>query len=180
MEVRGVTGNKTVFKVGDKIGKYTITRAGSRKWYVQCDCGAKDFERAGSTLFQMKYKIDTGQLVDFPGCRECDPKTSPEKELQKKLVEWCIENEQNYPMLGGYYAIQAYTSTPGFRKGMPDIGFFGSNFFVELKVKANVVDKDQIEMHKKMRKLGCHIVVAYTLEDAIAGIKEYFNLEKGA
>ena len=172
--------SKNVFKVGDKIGKYTVTRAGSRKWFVQCDCGGKEFERAESTLHNMKYKIDTGQLVDFPGCNECAPRTSPEKELQKELVEWCIENEKKYPILGGYYAIQANRSTPGFRKGMPDIGFFGSNLFIELKVKTNVVDKDQIEIHEKMRQLGCYIVVAYTLEDAVAGIQEYIRPKKEA
>lgn len=55
--------NESVFKVGDKVGKFTVTRASSRKWFVQCNCGGKEFERAESTLHNMKYRIDLAYYV---------------------------------------------------------------------------------------------------------------------
>ena len=170
-----------LFPVGTVIGKWTITGKAPDSYKVQCQCGYTSTKNK-NTLQSTKFKIEDGQ-IEPPGCSNCDPsKLSQKREklLQEEVVNWCIQNKITYPLLGGYYAIQASKSTPGFRPGMPDLGFFGSNLFVELKVDKNVLQGNQVGIHEEMRKLGCHVVTAYSLEDAIDKITHYVSAHQKA
>ena len=136
----------------------------------KCDCGlSKPKWKTVNSLWGIK----SGKYA-VEGCPKC---SGEEKKLQAEVVKYCLENKDRCPQLGGVYAILAQPNQmPGFKKGMPDLGFFGSNLFLELKTANGELSAEQKNTHYEMRKLGCDIYVLKSLEEAINCIDTYFHV----
>ena len=105
-----------------------------------------------------------------------------EQDLKNLIVEWLNANQ-----------ILAYKNNSGvfffknkggnmrcFRagiKGLPDISFYlkgGLGGFVETKSKYKKLSKDQEAFKEKAEKQGIIYILAYSLEDVIKKLKNYF------
>lgn len=135
-------------RVGERIGRWVVVsepqdRKGNTygntvpHQLCKCDCGlSKPKWKTVNSLWGIK----SGKYAD-KGCPKC---SSEEKKLQAEVVKYCLENKDRCPQLGGVYAILAQPNQiPGFKKGMPDLGFFGSNLFLELKAANGELSDEQ-------------------------------------
>lgn len=169
--------------VGEKIGRWTVIsepeqRKGNTYGNVvphqqcECDCG---LSKPQWKTVRSLWGIKSGQY-SAKGCSKC---SGQEKKLQAEVVRYCLENKDRWPQLGGVYAILAQPNqTPGFKKGMPDLGFFGSNLFIELKASEGKLSTDQEKTHTEMRNLGCDVYVLKSLKEAIHCITTYFQISE--
>lgn len=94
-----------------------------------------------------------------------------EKEIQKEFVQYL---RFKYPELtftcnGQFNSLKnvATNYQMGYCKGIPDLFICDYKLWIEMKSKKGKLQPHQVEIHKKLEKLGYKVFTCYSLTEAI-------------
>jgi len=120
------------------------------------------------------------------------------------VINWCELNKKKYPCLGYIYAIpnmgkhhvafRVKQAKEGLKKGMLDLClpwpkkdftvgemvasgdfFVCCGLYIEMKIKPNSLSPEQKEWIAYFIDVGYEVIVAWSAEEAIQGIKDFVN-----